>query len=221
MPRRTRIGLILGAFAAAAALALALVAVLALGRGGGSSRTPAAEAVGARPAGGFAGGVISPRRAAPALALRDATGAKVDLASDRGKAVFVTFLYTTCPDICPLTTDHLRTALDRMPASVRNRVRIIAVSVDPKGDTRAAVKRFLARHQMTGRMSYLVGSASELRPTWKDWGVAAVNDTSSSFVSHSALIYGIDAAGRLTTVYPWNIGPGAVVRDAPRLVDAA
>lgn len=217
---RSRLPLI--AISASAVLALALVGVLLLGRGTDTARsTPAAEAVTAQPRDGFAGGVVSPRQTAPSLALTDATGAHVDLASDRGRAVFVTFLYTRCPDVCPLTTDHLRVALERMPASVRNDVRIIAVSVNPVGDRPAAVRRFLAQHQMTGRMSYLVGSADELRPTWRRWGVAAAADTSSDFVSHSALIYGVNAEGRLTTAYPWSVAPADIVHDAPLLVRSA
>lgn len=219
MPRPSRPALILVAIAAAAVCALAIAAVLIAGGGGGAATTPAAAAASATRKDGFAGGVVTPAKPAPALALTDATGVRVDLAADRGDAVFVTFLYTNCPDVCPLTTDHLRTALDRMPAAVRAKVRIIAVSVDPAGDTPAAVRRFLAKHRMTGRMSYLVGSASELRPTWKRWGVAAVSDTSSDFVSHSALIYGIDAEGRVTTIYPWSAPPADIVHDAPRLIN--
>lgn len=224
MPLPAHSRFVLVAISAAAILAVG-VAILATGshdRGNAAGAdTPAAEGAKAVTAAGLSGGLVSPRVVAPPLSLTDENGARVDLADDRGDAVFVTFLYTNCPDVCPLTTEHLKTALDQMPAAERKRVRIIAVSVDPKGDTPSAVRRFLARHRMTGRMSYLVGSAGELRPTWQRWGVAAVTDTSSSFVSHSALIYGVAADGRLTTVYPWNMEPSAIVHDTPRLLDPA
>jgi protein SCO1/2 len=221
VPRPVRLRLVLAALAASAALALVLVAVLVLGGGDDTAdATPAEAAQGAVPGQGFAGGIVTPRRTAPAIALTDVTGERVSLAALRGKAVFVTFLYTNCPDVCPLTTDHLRTALDDLPPATRRKVGIIAVSVDPKGDTRPAVRRFLARHRMTGRMSYVVGSAAALKPTWKAWGVGAVDDPGSRFVSHSALIYGVDAAGRLTTAYPWDVAPADIVKDAPKLVAA-
>ena len=217
--RRNRLALI--ALAAAAALALALaVTVLVGGAGDRAAATPAEDATGAVPGGGFAGSVM-PDRPTPALVLRDPAGRRVDLAAMRGDAVFVTFLYTTCPDICPLTTDHLREAIDALSRADRRRVRVVAVSVDPAGDTPAAVRAFVARHHMTGRMSYLIGSAAELRPTWKAWGVAAVSDASSPAVTHSALIYGIDAAGRLRTVYPWTAPVTDLAHDAPRLIRAS
>ena len=77
--------------------------------------------------------------------------------------MLVTFLYTNCPDICPLITSNLRVALNLMGPSVASKVQIIAVSVDPRGDTPKAVAAFLARHEMTGRMQYLIGSASRAR----------------------------------------------------------
>jgi len=48
---------------------------------------------------------------------------------------------------------------------------IIAVSVDPKGGTPATVKAFLAAHEMTGRMEYLIGRKKELAPVWRAYGV--------------------------------------------------
>jgi protein SCO1/2 len=218
MPPRPRSRLVLAGILSAAALAVVVIAVLVMGGRGGASNTPAAAAASAVPGEGFAGGVVSPRRLAPPLTLRDSTGARVDLAADRGDAVFVTFLYTNCPDVCPLTAAHLHDALARMPAPVRAKVKVIAVSVDPAGDTQAAVTKFLAVHRMTGRMSYLIGSKGQLQPIWKAWGVAAVTDRSSSFVTHSALIYGIGADGRLTTIYPWNTASAALAKDAPKLI---
>jgi len=214
----SRARLVIAALGIAAVLSLGLIVALRIGGGGGGDgSTPAEAAQGAVPGDGFAGSLM-PDRPTPGLSLPDASGRTVDLASMRGDAVFVTFLYTDCPDICPLTADHLRQALDRLEPAVRRRVRVVAVSVDPKGDTPAAVRRFLARHRMSGRMDYLIGSAATLAPVWKDWGVAAVTDASSGFVTHSALIYGIDASGRMRTVYPWSAPPADLAHDAPRLV---
>jgi hypothetical protein len=36
-------------------------------------------------------------------------------------------------------------------------------------------------------------------------------------VEHSALIYGISASGKITTLYPSNFRPGQVVHDVPIL----
>ena len=48
--------------------------------------------------------------------------------------MLVTFIYTHCPDVCPLITSNLRVAQNLMGAEVAAKAQIIAVSVDPRGD---------------------------------------------------------------------------------------
>jgi protein SCO1 len=163
---------------------------------------------------------LNPPAAAPPIALRNYLGQAVNLNSYRGKAVLVTFLYTNCPDVCPLITSNLRVAQNLMGAKVAAKVQIIAVSVDPKGDTKKAVASFLARHEMTGRMQYLVGSAHELAQVWKAWGVGSERDVKQpQFVNHSGLIYGITASGKRATLYSASFRPADIAHDAPLLAN--
>jgi protein SCO1/2 len=132
--------------------------------------------------------------------------------------VLVTFLYTNCPDVCPLITSNLRVALNLMGKAEASEVQIIAVSVDPKGDTSKAVADFLARHQMTGRMQYLIGSAPELSKVWEAWDVGSKRDAQQpQFINHSGLIYGITASGKRLTIYASNFQPKEIVHDVPLL----
>jgi protein SCO1/2 len=189
--------------------AIALVAV-------GSSASPKKSAA---QQGNFeASGVLTPVSPAPPLALRNYLGQSINIDSYKGKVVLVTFLYTHCPDVCPLITSNLRVTQNLMPASARSKVAIIAVSVDPRGDTPAAVAAFLARHEMTGRMQYLVGSAHELGPVWQAWGVGSERDaTKPQFINHSGLIYGITGSGKRLTIYAANFQPAEVAHDVPLL----
>jgi protein SCO1 len=165
-----------------------------------------------------ASGVLTPAAQAPALSLHDYLGQPVNLAADRGKAVLVTFLYTHCPDVCPLIASNLRVAQNLMGAKTASKVQIIAVSVDPKGDTPKAIAHFLAQHEMTGRMQYLVGSAHELASVWKTWGVGSERDVQNpAFVNHSGLIYGITGTGKRLTIYAANFQPSDIAHDVPLL----
>ena len=162
--------------------------------------------------------VFSPPTPAPALQLHSYLGQPVNIASYRGRAVLVTFLYTNCPDVCPLITASLHATLELMGPAKSSQVQIIAVSVDPRGDTPRAVAAFLARHKMTGRMQYLIGSARELAPVWKAWGVGSERDAQQpQFVNHSGLVYGISASGKRTTVYAANFIPAELAHDVPLL----
>ena len=163
-------------------------------------------------------GLLSPVAPAPPLALRDNVGQPVNIDSYRGKAVLVTFLYTHCPDVCPLITSNLRVAQNLMGPAVASKAQIIAVSADPRGDTPTAVARFLARHEMTGRMQYLIGSSSQLARVWKAWGVGSERDARQpQFVNHSGLIYGITASGKRMTLYASNFRPADIAHDVPLL----
>jgi protein SCO1/2 len=165
-----------------------------------------------------AAGVLSPVTAAPPLALHNYLGQPVNLASYRGKAVFITFIYTHCPDVCPLITSNLRVALNMMGAKTAGNTQVIAVSVDPKGDTPKTVSAFLASHEMTGRMQYLIGSPSELATVWKAWGVGAEQDVGHpELVEHTGIVYGITGSGKRLSVYSANFAPSAVAHDAPIL----
>jgi cytochrome oxidase Cu insertion factor (SCO1/SenC/PrrC family) len=69
-------------------------------------------------------------------------------------------------------------------------------------------------------MEYLVGDRSQLLPAWRAWDVLAKGPQASSSpdrVAHSALIYGISASGRITTLYPSNFRPQQIVHDVPIL----
>ena len=169
------------------------------------------------PSASFAGAELSPIRQAPPIDLRDALGHRVTLAQDRGKVTLVTFLYTHCPDVCPLIASNLALTEHKLGAKARD-VALVAVSVDPRRDTPAAVKQFVRQHQLTGRMEYLIGNADQLARTWKAWNVGSKADASNpQFVAHSALVYGVSAKGRLTTIYPANFKPADIVHDVPLL----
>lgn len=168
---------------------------------------------------GFDGLELSPAKPAPPLStLRNDQGQLINLASYRGKAVFLTFLYTHCPDVCPLIASSLHTALADLGSRAHD-VQLIAVSVDPRGDTPSTVSRFLQEHQLTGQMQYLIGSPSALAGVWKAWNVGSARDVGNpQVVNHSALIYGISAKGKVMTIYPASFTPSEIVHDVPALL---
>src|SRR5687767_14836715 len=74
--------------------------------------------------------VLEDRPVAPNFRLRDQDGRLVSLADQRGRWVLMTFLYTWCPDVCPVIAGNLNQAL-RSPAAKRAGLRVLSVSVDP------------------------------------------------------------------------------------------
>jgi protein SCO1/2 len=214
-----------GPSAATLLLGLAVLVVIAAGVAlilatKGSTKIDSASVQAPAPA-KYSGSLASPAAPEPPLTLRNYKGERVDIRQYRGKAVFITFIYTHCPDVCPIIASNLGVALNLMGAQHASKVQVIAVSVDPRGDTPAAVASFLHRHGVFGRMQYLIGDRRELGRVWKAWGVGSERDASNpELVNHSGLVYGITAAGKIATLYAANFRPQEIVHDAPLLASS-
>jgi protein SCO1 len=182
----------------------ALVLALAIGGCGGHK------------AGTYSGDVLGGTPPAPDFTLHDASGRAVRLSDHRGKAVLLTFVYTGCPDVCPLIMTNLGVSLDKAGGDA-GKARIIAVSVDPEGDTPARVRTFLKVRGLAGRAQYLIGTQAELAPVWKAYGIEVQATPEEREIGHVATVRGITADGRQKTTYPQNFSPTAVARDIPLL----
>jgi protein SCO1/2 len=205
-------------------IVLALVVILVIAGGvallttGGTSKRPSVGGIQGVASSKYSGSLASPAAPEPPLSLRNYKGERVNITQYKGKAVLVTFLYTHCPDVCPIIASNLGVALNQMGSAKASKVQVIAVSVDPRGDTPTAVATFLQRHGVAGRMQYLIGSAHELGRVWKAWGVGAEQDAEQpQLVNHSGLVYGISAQGKVTTLYAASFTPQEIVHDAPLL----
>jgi protein SCO1 len=165
---------------------------------------------------GLEGLILKPPKPAPPLAMHNYTGQRVSLATMRGKAVLVTFVYTHCPDVCPLIVSNLAAA-QRQLGSGGGRLRILAVTVDPRRDTPNAIREFLRVRSALGRMSYLLGTRSQLLRTWKAWDVGVTEDNKQLTTGHTAIVYGITASGRMAVVYPSDFTPAQIIHDVPLL----
>jgi protein SCO1/2 len=202
------------AVAAALVAAGALLAVALAGCG--SSATGSPDPAGKPSAHRLQGLILTPAKPAPPLSLRDYTGRPVSLSSMRGKAVLVTFVYTHCPDVCPVIVAGLAAAQRRLGGEARH-LRILAVTVDPRHDTPSAVRSFLSARGAVGRMDYLLGGMRQLRRIWKAWDVGVSVDTKHVYAGHTAIVYGISASGKIEDAYPGNFTPAQIVHDVPLL----
>lgn len=182
------------ALALAALAATAALTVVAFARDNGSS---ARDVAGGGDRGRFRAGPLVPelrRRPAPAFRLRDARGGSLSSRELRGRPYVLTFLYTDCPDVCPLIGQELRRALELLGDRAAN-VAVAGVSVDPEGDTREAARLWLRRLRLPGNVHYLIGSEDELRPVWSAY-FAAPQQRGVEQSLHTASIWLVDARGR-------------------------
>lgn len=59
-----------------------------------------------------------------------------------GKILLISFIFTNCPDICPLTTHNLQRIQQKVREEKIDNVSFAAISFDPERDTPSALKSF-------------------------------------------------------------------------------
>ena len=190
----------------------------------------------------FHGTTLDSSDLAPPFELRDQFGDPVALSDMVGKVVVLTFLYTRCPDVCPLTTETLRRT-HVLLGDDASRVNMLAISVDPQRDSIERVYEYSEEKDMLGRWHFLVGSEEELEPVWTaywldpiqgdqahdDLGeeVAAATESDTAvepapegyLVSHTAPVFLIDRDGYRRVVFTnLSLDPQPLVHDVRLLL---
>jgi protein SCO1 len=147
---------------------------------------------------------------APNFSLTDQFGKQVSLAEFKGKPVVLTFLYTNCPDQCPLTAEKLHATLQELGNAAPN-VEMLAVSTDPARDTTSAALKFSQTHRMQDYWHYLVGPKSKLAPIWSSYSIYA--QPQQQTVNHSLGLYVIDKQGHERVFLGNDFTPGQLATD--------
>lgn len=148
--------------------------------------------------------------------LTDQFGKQVTLSQFAGKPVVLTFMYTHCPDVCPLMAEKLHSVmLDLGPDA--GRIAVIAISVDPKGDTVAAALNFSQVHRMVQYWHFLVGTQTELAPVWSAYAIDAQTQTATNSM-HTAVLFVIDQQGRERVLLDQDFTPAQLTSNLKTLL---
>ena len=195
----------------------------------------------------FKGTVLSANNPAPDFSLTDQFGRTASLADFRGKVVLLTFLYTSCPDVCPVAANHLREARQALSDEAGGGdTAIVVVSVDPERDSVEAALAYSERWGMTEGWAYLTGGEDALRAVWDAYyidpylhgpgrdsaaasgghsragqasgGGASALAAQSGRIIHSAPIYLIDAEGAMRVAFTLPFETADLVNDARLLL---
>src|SRR4051794_3086698 len=83
--------------------------------------------------------VIGP---APDFDLTSQDGKRVRLADYRGKVTAVTFIFTECPDICPMLTSNMTQVQQLLGTDFGKTVAFVSITIDPETDTPPVLKEY-------------------------------------------------------------------------------
>jgi protein SCO1/2 len=161
--------------------------------------------------------VIGP---APQFTLTSQDDKPVALADYRGKIVALAFIYTGCPDICPMLTQKMVDVQDTLGADFGGKIAFVSITLDPERDTPEVLKDYA---QFWGARpegwAFLTGSPEAVRDVTRRYGVFFAKKEDGS-VDHTQLTTLIDADGQMRVQYLGaRFDPDEFRRDLMSLVD--
>jgi protein SCO1/2 len=134
----------------------------------------------------------------PRFVLEDQRGLPVTLEALRGKIVILTAIYASCGTACPAMLVELRRALNALPAAARERVVVVAITLDPRDDTAARRAESAASHQLEApRFLFVGGAPHEVEPVLDALSISRQRDPETGRIDHAALFYLIDPRGKI------------------------
>jgi protein SCO1/2 len=159
----------------------------------------------------------------PNFQLADQQDKAIHLSLFQGQPVVISFLYTHCPDMCPLAAEKFHQTVVNLGTQARH-VTILAVSVDPEHDTQASAQQFSTAHQLDqfANWHFLLGSRQQLIPVWKSYGIytdAQSGPTAQGqAITHMGIVYVLDKAGRERWMLPVDFTPTQLTDDLKTLL---
>lgn len=164
----------------------------------------------------------------PAFALTDQSGKPFGLAELQGKVWVADFVFTRCPQVCPLLTGHMA-EVQKRAAGLGPGFQLVSISVDPTYDTPEVLTRYMQkRHLDRSNWHFLTGPTDEAIQKVVTDGFKEMLDRDGSkgpqdFMSivHGGHFVLVDGTGQIRGYYDANepAALDALLRDARALAD--
>ena len=128
----------------------------------------------------------------------------------KGKLVVMNYIFTNCPDICPINTNNMRLIQERIKKENITNVELVSLSFDPKNDTPEVLTKFaMVRNLDLNNWEFLTGNQATTDAVINKVGVIAVPSDSTIFRDgrkiyyyiHTDRISLIDTKGRIRKNY--------------------
>ena len=142
----------------------------------------------------------------PEFALVDQDEQPVSSADLRGEVLVVDFIFTSCPDVCPLLTQRMADLQGRLTRHERGvPVRLVSISIDPARDTPAALREFADQYgARPERWTFLTGDPTYVADVVAGFKMAAqkvVDEGEDYHMVHSEKFLLVDADGAVRGFY--------------------
>lgn len=102
--------------------------------------------------------------AIPSFALTNQDEVAIQSESLSGSVLVVNFIFTSCPDTCPLLTGQMKKIQEKLRGKGFNKVHLLSISVDPDTDTPEVLKKYAKEHSLDlSNWHFLTGRSQEIQ----------------------------------------------------------
>lgn len=102
----------------------------------------------------------------------------------------VGYIFTNCPDICPMTTNNMRLVQEKLKTENIEGVQFVSISFDPEVDKPTVLKSFTKVHNLNlSNWNFLTGNKTTIEKLLKKVGVIAFVGDSTTFDDGSKTYY--------------------------------
>ncbi len=145
----------------------------------------------------FVGDELVPPVPVPEFDLINYSGDRVTNKDLEGKVVLLSFVYTTCPDTCPVMFGRFLGIQRDLASEMGEDIELVFISVDPEVDTPERLKKHA--EAMNGEWFFLTEDLPVMKETWDAFKVFVEKE--GPLVSHTNLTYLIDSKGLVRVEY--------------------
>ncbi|MDQ0171965.1 SCO family protein [Paenibacillus tundrae] len=160
------------------------------------------------------------------FSMENVDGNTVSLEDTQGKVRLFYFYFTSCPDVCPITTFTLSQVQDLLKEddTFGNDASFVSISFDPEVDTKEKIKEFADRfHADYNGWYFLRGDMEETKKFARESFQILIEGETKDDFAHMNLIGLVDRNNQLRKIYspgntPENVDPAVIAEDIRNLI---
>ena len=96
-------------------------------------------------------------------------GNMTNLSDYEGQVLIVSFIYSRCPDVCPVVSSNLRWISQELADDYETNFSIVSITVDPWWDTQNVLGQYATERNLS--WPHLTGDVAALEPVWESFHV--------------------------------------------------
>ncbi len=142
----------------------------------------------------------------PPFAFTDHTGSPASADIFTGRVTIVSFIFTRCESICPVTAMKME-RIQKQTSDLGDKIKLVSFSIDPAHDTAERLAEYAARFKANpDRWRYLTGPVEEMRtlvegPFMTSMLVVGKTPSGAPDVAHSGHFFLVDKHGDIRGAY--------------------